>query len=100
MDMFNSIEDIKRANKHAGHHWFDQGAMDFFDTIIYDRLIQHPEGAYFVTSEKQDSFYPRLFTVRFARLTGEVNTVGEFQGFSDTDTAYAWAEGHRDARQP
>jgi len=99
MDMFETIEDIKRANKGIGHHWFDQGAMDFFDAIIHDRLIQHPEGAYFVTSEQQSGRHPRLFTVRFARLTGEVNTVGPFQGFGGTEAAYAWAMGHRDSRQ-
>jgi len=95
--MFNTIEDVKRANKAAGLHWFEEGAMAFFDSIIYPELIQHPEGAYFISSGRFDSRSPRLFTVRFANLEGRVNSVSEFQGFNTQEDAWQWALDHKDA---
>ena len=89
--MFRSIEEIQWANKDAGYHWFDKGSMEFFDSIVYPELIQHPEGAYFVTSEKFDPLTSRLFTVRFAWPTGEVSTVSHFQGFATKEEALDWA---------
>lgn len=95
--MFQSIDDIKQANQEHGYHWFDQDSMEFFDSIVYPNLVQHPEGAYFVSSEKFDSRAPRLFTVRFARLTGDVSTVGPFQGFATQLDARQYALSHKDA---
>lgn len=92
--MFNSIADIKAANKAIGGHWFDQSSMEFFDSIVYPALVQHPEGAYFISSEKCENS-PRLYTVRFARQSGEVNTVGPFQGFASETEALDWAIDHR-----
>ncbi|HEY6019372.1 MAG TPA: hypothetical protein VIY48_05535 [Candidatus Paceibacterota bacterium] len=97
--MFDSIEDLKQANEDAGYHWFDKGAMEFFDTIVYPELIQHPEGAYFISSERFDSSSPRLFTVRFTRFSGETNTVGPFQGFNSQVDALRWASDHSAGRE-
>lgn len=94
--MFNSIEDLKQANEDAGYHWFDKDSMEFFDSVVYPGLIQHPEGAYFISSERFDSESPRLFTVRFTHFTGETNTVGPFQGFNSKAEAWNWALGHKD----
>jgi hypothetical protein len=88
--MFNNLTEIKEANERIGYHWFDESSMAFFDSILYPTLIQHPEGAFFVSSERCDGG-PRLYTARFARLTGEVNTVGPFQGFGSWAEAYDWA---------
>ena len=93
---FNSIKDLIKANDDAGYHWFDKGSMEFFDSIIYPELVQHPEGAYFLSSERFDSRSPRLFTVRFTRFTGETNTVGPFQGFTCQADAWRWALEHKD----
>ncbi len=89
--MFNSLQEIKWANKAIGHHWFDESSMAFFDSILYPELVQHPEGAFFVSSEREDFNSPRRYTVRFARLTGEVNTVGTFLGFNTKAEALKWA---------
>jgi hypothetical protein len=70
--------------------------MALFDPIVYPEVVQHPEGAYFVSSEKCHDDDSRLFTVRFARFTGEVNTVGPFRGFAGLDAARNWAMAHRD----
>lgn len=94
--MFKSIEEIQQANKDAGYHWFDAGSMAFFDSIVYPTLVQHPQGAYFISSEKQDDRYPRFYTVRFARFTGEANTVGPFQGFTTEADARQHALDHKD----
>lgn len=95
--MFNSIDEIKKANKAAGRHWFSKDTMAFFDSIVYPQLIQHPKGAYFISSERFDSESPRLFTVRFAYLHGEVTTVGDFQAFESRSDAWQWALDHKDA---
>ena len=70
------MSDIQR--KHVGH-FFDKGAMRFFNSrltnIIYCSLV----GVYFVTSEAFDYNSPRLFTVRRLDLeTGKIDTIGEF----------------------
>lgn len=96
--MFNNIEDVKKAHKAAGGHWFDESSMEFFDSIVYPELIQHPEGAYFVSSERFDSKSPRLFTVRFAHFNGEVETVGPFGAFDAKSDAWSWALGHKDGK--
>lgn len=77
--MFKSIEEIEEA--HTGH-WFDKASMEFFDSIAYPELVQHPEGAYFISSERYDGGSPRLYTIRFASLDGEISTVGPFMGFN------------------
>ncbi|HEY6021303.1 MAG TPA: hypothetical protein VIY48_15780 [Candidatus Paceibacterota bacterium] len=97
--MFNSIEDVKEAHKAAGGHWFDKDSMKFFNSIVYPELIQHPEGAYFISSERFDSGSPRLFTVRFASFDGSIATVGEFMGFGSKDNAWQWALGHKDGQE-
>lgn len=93
--MFHSIEDVKKANRIAGGYWFHEDSVEFFDSVVYPELIQHPEGAYFISSEQFDSSSPRLFTVRFAHFNGEVETVGPFQGFNSKGDAWSWALDHK-----
>jgi hypothetical protein len=69
-----SIEDIKDANRRAGHHFFDADSMRFFSSRVLSEVHTLPDGgAIFVTSE-QDTFsgQPRLYTVRRANPDGTI----------------------------
>ncbi|MFA7296301.1 MAG: hypothetical protein WC211_03820 [Dehalococcoidia bacterium] len=71
---FESIEQIKRANAEIGHHFFDADTLRFFRSHVSPEVYG---GRFFVTSEKPP-YGDRAFTVRMARDSGEVRTIGEF----------------------
>jgi hypothetical protein len=75
---FNTITEIKQANRDAGQHFFDADTMRFFESRVLRGVIG---GRFFVTSERFDMGTPRLFTVRVVDAAGHVDTVGEFQGY-------------------
>jgi len=81
---YRTIEDVKRANRQVGGHWFDADTMRWFNTVIESRLIG---GKYFVTSERMDRDQPKRYTVRRALPDGGVDTVGEFQQYMDVENA-------------
>lgn len=89
---FKTMAEIKSANLRINHHWFDKGAMRFFDTRIETGVIK---GKYFITSEqyhdsgchgwscnRNGSCGPRLYTIRIAFSDGSVDTIGDFQQFA------------------
>lgn len=79
---YQTIADVKAANKSIGNHWFDRGSMAFFNTKIVTSLIG---GKYFVTSEFCDhsdgTREQTKFTVRMADSDGTIDTVGKFQQY-------------------
>lgn len=83
---FRTIEDVKRANKAIGHHWFDEDAMVFFDTKIEHPLV---DGRWFVTSEHPRYSAARRYTVREALPDGQIEDVGEFQAYKNLGAAIA-----------
>lgn len=85
--MLNTIEEIKQASKDAGGHWFDADTMRFFRSRIGHKAYPVSDGAFFVTSERYDDDSPRLYTVRRAYDSGEIETVGEFQGYATLEQA-------------
>lgn len=80
--MFESMQDVKNANKALGQHFFSAETMRFFSSRIPTALI---DGRFFVTSEKYLSptgaDAPRLYTAREATPNGDILTLGEFQQF-------------------
>lgn len=76
---FHTIDDVKRANRALGHHWFDPATLRFFNSRIIPPL---EKGRYFVTSERFDSSTPRRYTVRVAYCDGRVETVGDFMHYA------------------
>lgn len=75
---FSSMAGVKVANAELGHHFFEKGTMDFFDSRVETDLV---EGRYFVTSERFNEDSPRLYTIREVMPNGSINTVGEFQEY-------------------
>lgn len=96
--MFYTIEQIKRANKAAGHHWFSRNTMRFFGTRVMCRVFPVPGGGLFVTSDRHPtrSGWCRRYSVRRADAAGEISTVGEFGAWCTR--AQALAEAGRLAR--
>lgn len=80
---FNSIDAIVRANKSAGQYFFSPGAMRGFKSKTHDTVHGN---RFFVTSEKQDDC-PRLYSVRHALPSGEIETVSDFQQFTTLKAA-------------
>lgn len=88
------MQTIKALNKAAGQFFFAPETMAFFNSKTYPntRAAVNDQGVIygtlFVTSEQQDDFHPRLFTVRlFDHETKQINTIGEFQGYTTLESA-------------
>lgn len=102
--MFNSIEEIRQANKDAEYHWFSKDTMRYFSSRISRKVYPTPWGAYFVSSERNHNRDERLYTVRRAisigKSRGSVITEGDFQAHKTAKEAHkeaaAWAKHHND----
>ncbi len=85
--MFRTIADVRRANKAAGHHFFERDTMRFFASIVERGLYG---GRFFVTSERgpvaKDT---RRYTVREVSQDGKVSTRGAFQAHRFIEDARA-----------
>lgn len=79
-----TVEEIKRANKEAGKHFFNPSTMRFFRS----RVLPGVYGCrYFVTSEQFDVGHPRLYTVRVVNPDGSIDDASEFQEFKTSKAA-------------
>ena len=98
--MYNTIEDIKTANKKAGKYFFSSGSMRFFNSRVSQTVYPTEGGAYFVTSEKGPDEI-RRYSVRYCGEGGDIVTVGDFQAYASGSgarkAAARYAEKHEDA---
>lgn len=90
---FDTMEEVIEAANEAGSHWFETGAMKFFNTVIESELIA---GSYFVTSEVDPGGRFR-YSVRAVTLDefGEfktIDTIGKFHSHLTIDDALAAIE--------
>jgi hypothetical protein len=81
---FETMYDVRLANRQAGHHFFEGGTLGFFKSRIGTELYG---GRYFITSEQFDSNAPRLYSVREVSPNGHINTVGKFQEYGSSASA-------------
>jgi hypothetical protein len=89
MRTYNTISEIKEANKAIDNHFFDAGALKFFNSKIYTEIIH---GNLFITSERFDENSPRLFSVRCALTNGSIESLSKFQAFTTKQQAIRWAK--------
>lgn len=83
---FEGLHEIVNANREIGHHWFSEGAMEFFRSSLSDGKVYW--GRVFVSSEAHESHgIDRAFTVRVADDNGAVSTVGHFMQFASFEDA-------------
>jgi hypothetical protein len=82
----DTVDEMERLNRRAGHHFFDGDAMRFFASRVSSRIVAH---RFFVTSERTGfEATTRRSTVRMIRDAGPVETVGEFLTFTDNRAAF------------
>ena len=87
---YNSIDEIRSANRNAGRHFFDESTLRFFYSRIHDGVY---EGRYFITSEKGPTNV-RYYTVRRANEDATITTMGEFQNYGTHRDAQDAIEDH------
>jgi len=92
-----SIDDVQRANRDAGSHFFDADTMRFFGSRVLPTVYA---GRLFVTSERSgfDHYSPRSYTVREFMPDGSIETVGDFNGFATPAQARAEIKRQRSTR--
>jgi hypothetical protein len=91
---FQTMADVKAANQSIGSHWFERSTMRFFNTRIESKLMTRgpseaaPGGRQvFITSERMDENHAREYTIREAKPDGDIDTLGEFQGYKTLEDA-------------
>jgi len=70
--MFNTIADVRTANRKLGRHFFDRETMRFFNSKVYPYVYG---GSFFITRERYDFGMKEEFAVRYARRDGSIVTV-------------------------
>ena len=79
---YTSFRDLERRNTEAGNFWFEPDTMRFFRTRLCGDPLVSGSRVFFVTSERNGWDNPRLYSVRVMDWgTGDVDTVGQFQGY-------------------
>ena len=74
---FATMAQIRETNKATGRKFFERDTMRFFDSRVHGQVYG---GRYFITSERfhgSSGSGPRRYTVRFAKDSGDITTVGE-----------------------
>lgn len=85
------IDDIIRANRASGGHYFDADTMRFFGSRVLDTVVG---GRFFVTSERRGfgAGSGRAYSVREMMPDGTIQTVGAFGGHDSARAARAAAK--------
>jgi hypothetical protein len=83
-DMYH-IKLYHRQN-HRGGHFFSPGAMRGFSSRLQN--LPPYNGRVFVTSEKASWKHPRLYTIRYLRCDGSIETVYGHQAFQSRGCAH------------
>lgn len=89
---WRNLDEIRTANRVRGHYFFEPSTMRFFASRVLNGVIG---GRYFITSERfrgsRGDNGPRRYTIRECGPDGDVDTVGEFQGYASARAARAAA---------
>lgn len=75
---FQTMAEVKKANKAAGQFWFSPNTLRFFDSRIESELLG---GEFFVTSEHRPGDR-RKFSVRRVTPDAHIENVGEFYAYA------------------
>jgi hypothetical protein len=93
-------DEIRKRSERKGGHFFDPDNMKHFSSRISELMWSkgelknyESEPIYFITSEQdRNSRYThkgsmRAFTIRMVDVNGNINTIGEFQGYDTLNDA-------------
>ena len=83
--MKKTLASFKQLNKIHDGHFFDKGAMSFFNSRIESNLINEN---YFITSERMTLDMPKKYTVRGCNWEdGNVETIDSFNSYDSLEDA-------------
>jgi len=85
-----STDTIWELDADTGHYFFSAGAMRGFSSRVSDTaaVLPNDEGWLFVTSERMYWDQPRLYSVRWAKPSGQIRTI---QHQAHSTSRQAWA---------
>lgn len=85
---YDTLADMRRANRVNGRHFFAPSSMRYFNSKIHDKVFR---GNYFVTSEQfidsHGNAAERLYSVRLMLNHGRIETLPKFQAFEKLSDA-------------
>ena len=87
-----TMSHIKSFCWNRGSHFFSPDTMRFFSSRI--QTTPPYKGRVFVTSERYNWNHPRLYTVRVVHPSGNIETIGDFQGFTSRQSAHSYAKAY------
>ena len=83
--MFNSMKELREANKKLGHLFFDRKSMKLWNLKIETPLYR---GTFFITSQKGNAAKDkRKFKINQAAPNGAISTAGNVGGYGTLDDA-------------
>jgi hypothetical protein len=85
--MFNTIAEVKKANKAKGQHFFSKDTLAFFGSNVYNGLYTVAGRQFFITSEDNYNRTERGYTIREAMPDGDIETIGEFLQYATKEQA-------------
>lgn len=85
-----TMSHIKSYCWNHGSHFFSPDTMRFFSSRI--QMTPPYKGRVFVTSERMNWNSPRLYTVRAVQPSGNIETIGDFGGFTSRQNAHCFAK--------
>ena len=85
--MFQTMDEVRRANRDAGYHWFSGESDRFFRTRYESGLMTVGGRQFFITSEQREHDSERRFTVRKVCADGAISTVGKFMEYASLHEA-------------
>lgn len=89
-EIMRSMATVKALNKAKGYHFFEGSTLRFFASKIESKLLYEK---FFITSEKTGfRSEERAFTVREAKGSGDIETVGTFGQFATKRQAKDFVE--------
>jgi len=92
MPYFWRMYQLERYNGNRNYYFFSPDTMRFFSSRI--QTMPPYKGRVFVTSERRNWNSPRLYSVRVIQPSGNIETIGDFQGFTSRQSAHRFAESY------
>lgn len=90
--MFKTMNDVKKANKALGHHWFDDDSMRFFNTEILSTpglfTISGTGRQFFITSDRPELSDPKRYSIREVKPDGAIDTYGMVRDYTTQIAAF------------
>lgn len=98
MKTYKNIQEIIDHNFAAGQHYFSEGAMRFFNSVVSPTLFGENQNI-FITSEQFDEDARRMYSVHLIDENGEIQDLSEFQQFKHIKQAKRFITNYLEEKQ-